>query len=205
MRIGDGATAAGVKVYDAVTDSQQGHAILDWYHPSLLFFILATYVLSGIDAILTVTLLEIGAAEEANPFMHWLLAEDVRLFAGVKALVTGIGLVWLAAYSNQFLFNKFRVNRIVYALFAVYSLLHQIRMLVRRLAKLDRCRKIHHIRIANAQLSTPPPSTAVVLTPPSLESCPSPPLRERPSRGHGLARQVIDNSEQLSSYAVFSS
>ena len=114
-----------------VTDSQQGHAILDWYHPSLLFFILATYVLSGIDAILTVTLLELGAVEEANPFMHWLLAEDVRLFAGVKALVTGIGLVWLAAYSNRFLFNKFRVNRIVYALFAVYSILiiHQIRML----------------------------------------------------------------------------
>jgi len=113
------------------TDGQRRHAILDWYHPSLLFFILATYVLSGIDAILTVTLLEIGAAEEANPFMHWLLAEDVRLFAGVKALVTGVGLVWLAAYSNQFLFNRFRVDRIVYALFGLYSLLifSQIRML----------------------------------------------------------------------------
>lgn len=113
------------------TDSQRRHAILDWYHPSLLFFILATYVLSGIDAILTVTLLEIGAAEEANPFMHWLLAQDVRLFAGVKALVTGVGLVWLTAYSNQFLFNKLRVDRIVYALFAVYSVLifNQIRML----------------------------------------------------------------------------
>ena len=97
----------------------------------MLFFILATYVLSGIDAILTVTLLEIGAAEEANPFMHWLLAEDVRLFAGVKALVTGVGLVWLTAYSNQFLFNKLRVDRIVYALFGVYSVLifSQIRML----------------------------------------------------------------------------
>lgn len=113
------------------TDGQGGHAILDWYHPSLLFFILATYVLSGIDAILTVTLLELGAAEEANPFMHLLLAEDVRLFAGVKALVTGVGLVWLAAYSNQFLFNTLRVDRIVYALFGIYSVLifSQIRML----------------------------------------------------------------------------
>ena len=113
------------------TDGRRRHAILDWYHPSLLFFILATYVLSGIDAILTVTLLEIGAAEEANPFMHWLLAEDVRLFAGVKALVTGVGLVWLAAYSNQLLFNTLRVDRIVYALFGIYSLLifSQIRML----------------------------------------------------------------------------
>ena len=114
-----------------VIDGQRSHAILDWYNPSLLFFILATYVLSGIDAVLTITLLELGAAEEANPFMHFLLAEDVRLFAGVKALVTGVGLVWLTAYSNQFLFNKLRVDRIVYALFAVYSLLvfHEIQLL----------------------------------------------------------------------------
>ena len=114
-----------------VIDGQRNHAILDWYNPSLLFFILATYVLSGIDAVLTITLLELGAAEEANPFMHFLLAEDVRLFAGVKALVTGVGLVWLTAFSNQFLFNKLRVDRIVYALFAVYSLLvfHEIQLL----------------------------------------------------------------------------
>lgn len=98
-------------------------AILDWYHPSLLFFIVTTYVLSGIDAVLTLTLLEMGVATEANPFMHLLLAEDVRLFAGVKALVTGIGLVCLAAYSNQCLFARLRVDRLIYALFAVYSVL----------------------------------------------------------------------------------
>jgi hypothetical protein len=112
-------------------DSHRNHAILDWYHPGLLFFIIATYVLSGIDAILTLTLLEIGVAEEANPFMHLLLAENVRLFAGVKALITGIGLVWLTAYSNQRLFTRLRVDRLIYALFAIYTLLivHEIRLL----------------------------------------------------------------------------
>jgi hypothetical protein len=112
-------------------DSHRQHAILDWYHPSLLFFIVATYVLSGIDAILTLTLLELGVAEEANPFMHLLLAEDIRLFAGVKALVTGLGLVLLTAYSNQCVFTRLRVDRLIHALFAVYLLLviHEIRLL----------------------------------------------------------------------------
>lgn len=104
-------------------DGHTTHAILDWYHPSLLFFIVATYVLSGIDAILTLTLLELGVAEEANPFMHLLLAEDIYLFAGVKALATGLGLIWLTVYSNQRVFTRLRVDRIIYVLFAGYSLL----------------------------------------------------------------------------------
>jgi len=115
-----------------VTDSRSSHVILDWYHPSLLFFIVGIYVLSGIDAILTVTLLEFGIAEEANVFMDFLLAESVRLFAGVKALVTGVGLVCLAAYSNHCLFTRLRVDRLIYALFAVYTLLviYEIRLLM---------------------------------------------------------------------------
>lgn len=113
------------------TDSHRAHAILDWYHPSLLFFIVSIYVLSGIDAILTLTLLELGVAIEANPFMHLLLAQDIRLFAGVKALITGLALVWLTAYSNKCLFAKLRVDRLIYALFAMYLLLviHEIRLL----------------------------------------------------------------------------
>lgn len=115
-----------------VADSHRTHAILDWYHPSLLFFIVGTYVLSGIDAVLTLTLLDFGVAREANPFMNLLIAEDVRLFAGVKALITGIGLVCLTAYSNQCLFTRLRVDRLIYMLFAIYALLviYQIRMLM---------------------------------------------------------------------------
>lgn len=103
------------------SDSYTSHAVLDWYSPSLLFFIVTTYVLSGIDAILTLTLLEMGVAKEANPFMHLLLAENIHLFAGVKALITGVGLVCLTAYSNQCLFTRLRVDRLIYALFATYS------------------------------------------------------------------------------------
>lgn len=96
---------------------------MDWYHPSLLFFIVSTYVLSGIDAVLTLTLLEMRVATEANPIMHMLLAENVRLFAGVKALVTGVGLVWLAAYSNHLILTYVRVHYVIYLLFATYAAL----------------------------------------------------------------------------------
>ena len=101
----------------------QSGAILDWYHPSLLFFVVTTYVLSGIDAVLTLTLLEMRVATEANPIMHLLLAEDVRLFAGVKALVTGICLVGLVAYSNHIILTYVRVDYVIYLLFTAYSAL----------------------------------------------------------------------------------
>lgn len=111
--------------------ADQSGAIMDWYRPSLLFFIVTTYVLSGIDAVLTLTLLELRVATEANPIMHLLLAENVRLFAGVKAFVTGIGLMWLAAYSNHFILAYVRVEYVIYFLFTMYSLLvvYEIHML----------------------------------------------------------------------------
>ena len=63
--------------------------------------------------------------------MDFLLAESALLFVGVKALVTGVGLVCLAAYSSQCLFTKLRVDRLIYALFVIYALLiiYEIRLL----------------------------------------------------------------------------
>lgn len=109
--------------------------MLDWYHPSLLFFIVTTYVLSGIDAVLTLTLLEMGVATEANPFMHLLLAENVHLFAGVKSLLTGIGLVCLALYSNHCVFERVRVDRVIYALFTLYCVLVAYELQLLRMAE----------------------------------------------------------------------
>lgn len=115
--------------------SDTSQVMLDWYSPNLLFFIVTTYVLSGIDAVLTLTLLEMGVATEANPLMHLLLAENVRLFVGVKALVTGIGLVCLAAYSNYCLFARLRVDRLIYGLFAIYSALVLYELQLLRMAE----------------------------------------------------------------------
>jgi hypothetical protein len=115
--------------------ADSSRVILDWYHPSLLFFIVTTYLLSGIDAILTLTLLEMGVATEANPFMQILLAENVRLFAGVKSLVTGVGLICLALYSNHCLFTRLRVDRLIYALFTMYCVLVAYEVQLLRMAE----------------------------------------------------------------------
>jgi hypothetical protein len=55
----------------------------------------------------------------------------VRLFAGVKALVTGVGLVCLAAYSNQCLFARLRVFFNDTATTEIYTLLviYEVRLL----------------------------------------------------------------------------
>ena len=101
-------------------DLQSARMMLDWYRPHLLFFVVATYSMSGIDAVLTLTLLEHGNAIEANPFMHALLAHSVGLFVAVKSIVTGLGLVCLVALSNARLFRRIPVEYILYALFAAY-------------------------------------------------------------------------------------
>lgn len=105
------------------TDFVGARSVLDWYRPSLLFFVVATYVLSGVDALLTLTLLGIGVAVEANPFMEMLIQRDVALFVGVKSLVTGLGLVSLALYSKLRLFMRFHTEIIIYALFTLYCAL----------------------------------------------------------------------------------
>jgi hypothetical protein len=117
------------------SDQQCSSLVLDWYHPSLLFFVVATYVMSGIDAVLTFTLVEFGITEEANPVMNMLLAHDVRLFFGVKSLVTGLGLVSLAIYSKLSLFTRIRIELIIYALFAIYAALITYEITLLRMAE----------------------------------------------------------------------
>jgi len=102
------------------SDYLAGRVVLDWYQPKLFFFILSTYVLSGVDAALTLTLLNHGITVEANPFMDMLISKDVELFVAVKSLLTGAGLIGLTIYSNLRLFKYIPIHRIIYGLFAIY-------------------------------------------------------------------------------------
>lgn len=104
-------------------DLVSARTVLDWYRPSLLFFVVSTYVLSGIDAFLTLTLLGLGVVVEANPFMDILMQRDVALFVGVKSLITGVGLVSLVLYSKLRLFTHFQTELVIYLLFTLYSAL----------------------------------------------------------------------------------
>lgn len=104
-------------------DYVSARTVLDWYRPSLLFFVVSTYVLSGVDAFLTLTLLGLGVVVETNPFMEMLMERDVALFVGVKTLVTGVGLVGLALYSKVRLFTHLQTELVIYALFTIYTAL----------------------------------------------------------------------------------
>lgn len=116
------------------SDYLAGRVVLDWYQPKLFFFIFSTYVLSGIDAALTLTLLDRGITVEANPFMDMLISRDVDLFVWVKTLITGVGLVGLTVYSNLRLFKYIRIERVIYALFAMYVALVTYEIVLLRIA-----------------------------------------------------------------------
>lgn len=95
----------------------------DRYPARLLGLVLAIFLLSVLDAMMTLRLLDMGVVEEANPLMRPLLTDDVQMFATVKVLVTAVGLILLAAYANLPLFRRYRLERVTAWLLIAYALL----------------------------------------------------------------------------------
>ena len=98
-------------------------SVVDTYPSTLLLVTLGVFVLSAVDASSTLLLIQHGVTGEANPLMGALLERNVHLFFGVKALVTGAGLVALVAYSHLRLFNRYRLGHFIYLLLGAYALL----------------------------------------------------------------------------------
>ncbi len=94
---------------------------LDWYPPHLFAVAVAILVLSGVDATLTLRLLDLGLAQEANPVMRVLIEHDPAVFLNVKMLATGVCLFFLIAYSNMMLAGRFRITRITYGILGCYA------------------------------------------------------------------------------------
>ncbi len=70
----------------------------------LLLTALAILLLSTLDAIFTLLLIEAGVVTEGNPFMAILIEADVHLFAQTKTALTAGGVVILVALVNRPLF-----------------------------------------------------------------------------------------------------
>jgi hypothetical protein len=70
----------------------------------LLLTSLAIVLLSTLDAIFTILLLDAGTVTEANPFMASLLEADVNLFARAKTALTAGGVLVLVALVDRPLF-----------------------------------------------------------------------------------------------------
>jgi len=87
--------------------------LVDWHEPHLLFLAIMILLLSVTDAFLTLTLIASGA-EEANPFMAYLLGQTPELFATVKMVLTGVGVVVLVALARARIFRVIRISKIIH-------------------------------------------------------------------------------------------
>lgn len=72
----------------------------------LLLTALAILLLSTLDAIFTLLLMDAGVVTEANPFMALLIEADLNLFARTKTVLTAAGVVVLVALVNRPLFPE---------------------------------------------------------------------------------------------------
>jgi Domain of unknown function (DUF5658) len=96
------------------------HLPIDWHEPYLLFLSLMILLLSVADAFLTLTLI-MGGAEEANPFLAFILKERPELFAVVKMGLTGLGVLVLVAVARARLFQVMRAGIVLQGIFVAYE------------------------------------------------------------------------------------
>ena len=95
------------------------HLPVDWHEPYLLFLSVTILLLSVADAFLTLTLI-MGGAQEANPFLAYILRDHPELFAVVKMGLTGTGVLVLVAVARQRLSRIMRAGFVLQGLFVAY-------------------------------------------------------------------------------------
>ncbi|MGD8851732.1 MAG: DUF5658 family protein [Gammaproteobacteria bacterium] len=108
---------------------RRGHSYyLDWYEPKLVFTGLAVLVMSCLDALFTLALLENGAYE-ANYLMARLLEVSNEVFVWSKVAITGIGVMFLLMHAQFRVFGVasgktlLQLTVPVYGVLIVYELL----------------------------------------------------------------------------------
>jgi hypothetical protein len=99
--------------------ADEQHLPIDWHEPYLLFLSLTILLLSVADAFLTLTLIMRGA-QEANPFLAFILRDHPELFAVVKMGLTGTGVLVLVAVARARLFRIMRAGFVLQGLFVAY-------------------------------------------------------------------------------------
>ena len=95
---------------------------LDWYEPGLVLTGLGIILLSCVDALLTLTLLEHGAYE-ANQFMARLLEINVTTFVATKIAITCIGTLFLLMHLHFRILKILNGKRVLKLVLSAYSAL----------------------------------------------------------------------------------
>lgn len=94
----------------------------DWHHPWLFFLAIGTMLLSCMDALLTLQLIDRGAVE-INPVMAIVMDKGTLVFAATKMLLTGLGILVLVFMSRSRVFNLLRTGLVLTAFFSAYACL----------------------------------------------------------------------------------
>jgi Domain of unknown function (DUF5658) len=98
---------------------ERSPAAVDWHHSQWLAVAMLILLLSAIDAVLTLALVDRGATE-ANPLMAPLVGGSGHGFALWKLGLTIFGVVTLVVYARLHLIGRLRVGSLLYLVLALY-------------------------------------------------------------------------------------
>ena len=101
---------------------QDRFVVVDWHDSRWLAVVICILLLSAADAVLTLTLIDLGA-REANPLMEPLVIGSGREFAWWKLGLTATGVVVLALLARLKVFGRLPVSAILYTVLALYCVL----------------------------------------------------------------------------------
>jgi hypothetical protein len=103
---------------------------LDWHSPQWLAVAMLIVLLSCVDTVLTLTLLEHGA-HEVNPIMAPIVGGSALVFTLVKVTLTAGGVVLLTLAARMKAFGKIPVGFLLYAVLIAYGCLivYELRLL----------------------------------------------------------------------------
>ena len=94
----------------------------DYHHPWLFFLSTGIMVMSGLDAFMTLQLIQHGAYE-ANPIMAAVMAQGAASFAAVKMSLTAFGILALVFLARAMFFNRVRTGLLLTCFFSFYAIL----------------------------------------------------------------------------------
>ena len=109
---------------------ESGYQSLDWHSAHLLAVAIGILLLCVVDACMTITLLQGGAAE-VNPIMALVIYRSVAVFAALKMGLTSLGVIFMVFMARYRFMRRLPVAWVLYAVLMSYASLigYEISML----------------------------------------------------------------------------
>ncbi len=103
-------------------EADQHQYLFDWHEPQILYLALGVLLLSCVDALFTLNLINIGASE-GNAFMASMLDGGVDRFVVSKIWITSLSVVILVIAARRKLLGPVNVEHLLQFFCALYALL----------------------------------------------------------------------------------